>query len=304
MTRAFLHAGARVLRIGDITAHDAGSELYAIALLSRRKPAKAPSPADCRAVAERIAAAMSIETGRQAQTGWTIIAGGQKRAPLRQHMEAALERGLRERERYAFFAAVGHELRTPLASIRGYLQTLLQEDPDPETTRRFLEIAHHEALRMARLLDGMFEFSLLDLSAIPDGAAVCDLRRQLPLACEALQPLARERSISIEVSSSDVQATIAPDACSQLLVNLVQNAIKYGRDGGRIVVRARKRAAKAIITVDDDGPGIRPFTARKGTGIGLTIVKTIVERAGGSVRSAVSPIGGARFQVALPAKRR
>ncbi len=80
-------------------------------------------------------------------------------------LERALLRGAQERERYAFFSALGHELRTPLSSIRGYLETLLDDDVDARTRRRFVRIAYNESLRLSRLVDGMFEISLLDLHA-------------------------------------------------------------------------------------------------------------------------------------------
>jgi signal transduction histidine kinase len=80
---------------------------------------------------------------------------------LQQAVEEALRHGAGERERHAFFTSIGHELRTPLTAIRGYLETLLDEELDPETARRFLETAQGEAARMGRLVDGLHELALL-----------------------------------------------------------------------------------------------------------------------------------------------
>src|SRR5581483_10555337 len=141
----------------------------------------------------------------------------------------ALERGARERERYEFFATVGHELRTPLASIRGYLETLIDGEVDPPTSQLFLQTAQREALRMGRMIDGMLEFSLLDLSGA-FGAQTCNAADQLIRACDAVAPLAARQTMRIELEPPPhVRVALDPDACTQLLVNLLENATKYGR---------------------------------------------------------------------------
>ncbi|MFN2450382.1 MAG: histidine kinase dimerization/phospho-acceptor domain-containing protein, partial [Candidatus Baltobacteraceae bacterium] len=127
------------------------------------------------------------------ETGWSLCAPSRDRPEFEQDIALALERGARERERYEFFAAVGHELRTPLTSIRGYLETLLDEPVDAPTSRRFLETARREALRMGRLLEGMFEFSLLDLSAGPSALECSSVRERIAQACESVAPLAALR---------------------------------------------------------------------------------------------------------------
>lgn len=315
---AFVESAARMLRTGDLCGHDPGSDVFAIVMTA---PARAhhdgrfPSPIDIRAVLERVAAAISLESGLRVETGWTMLRRVDVHANLETEICAALERGARERERYEFFSAIGHELRTPLTSIRGYLETLLDEEIDPVTERRFLETARREALRMGRLLDGMFEFSLLDLSSDALAGQSCDVESVMLQAFEVVRPLAQIRGMTlVRGDAAGVRAAIDPDACLQLLVNLIDNAVKYGRDEGVVNVTARIEGAEAVVSVDDDGPGIAPQEresifalrvrgsgagVRPGTGIGLAIVKLIAERAGGGIRVTESPLGGARFEVSL-----
>jgi len=315
---AFEDAVDASLRAGDLIAHDPGSDAYAIVMSAPSREARAHSPVDCRAVLERIAARISQATNLRVETGWTILHACEGAAALRQGVLLALERGARENERYEFFAAIGHELRTPLTSIRGYLETLIDGGLDPRTLRRFLQTTLKEAQRMERLLEGMFEFSLLDLSAQTMFASRSDLRERVAAAFDAIRPAARERGIAL------LESVVAPalvaldgDACMQVLLNLLDNAVKYGREGGTICVSAAADARYVTLAVDDDGPGIAAHeresifglrvrgsqaqaAQRPGTGIGLAIVKLIAERAGGEVRVKDAPLGGARFEVALP----
>jgi signal transduction histidine kinase len=196
------------------------------------------------------------------------------------------------------------------------LETLIDGGVDPITSRRFLETARREALRMGRLLEGMFEFSLLDLSAQALLGRTCEVAAQIDVACEVVRPLAQARRILLHRAHCAPAATpVDPDACLQLLVNLLDNAIKYGREGGTVRIGTAIEGESVVISVDDDGPGIVPAeresifglrvrgaqsTSRPGTGIGLAIVKMIAERAGGCIAVRESPLGGARFEVALP----
>jgi signal transduction histidine kinase len=315
-TVAFLNACRRVLRTGDLTGHDAGSDVFVIAMTAPSREARIPSSIDCRSALERVAAEMSCTVDMRVETGWTLLRRFDLAAGLGHEIELALERGARDRERYEFFAAIGHELRTPLTSIRGYLETLLDDGVDAATARRFLDTARREALRMGRLLEGMFEFSLLDLSADALLGRGCPLAQQIDMACEVVRPLAERRAIRVERGRCEELAVcIEADACLQLLVNLLDNAIKYGRDGGRVAISLRVYGEDAVLYVDDDGPGIAPAEresifalrargsqtgGRPGTGIGLAIVKMIAERCGGTICVGESPLGGARFEVTLP----
>ncbi|MDP9018413.1 MAG: HAMP domain-containing histidine kinase [Candidatus Eremiobacteraeota bacterium] len=322
--RAFMQAARQSLRNQDILAHEPHSDIFAAAIVAgpRRddssEPYRIPSALDCRSALERIAAGMSLATELSIETGWTIVRRTDaKLLDLTFDIALALERGQRERERYEFFATVGHELRTPLTSIRGYLETLIEGDMDGATSRRFLETARKEALRLGRLVDNMFEFSLLDLSASSLHSTVCDLSATVAAACAVIAPQAAARAITVrQVITGTTLAGIDEDACTQALVNLLDNAIKYGRDGGCVQLSMRRDPPFVRIAVEDDGPGVAPGdrerifglrvrgaqTERPGTGIGLAIVRMIAERAGGEISVMESALGGARFELLLPAR--
>lgn len=314
---AFRSAASRVLRAGDRCLHEPGRDVFAIVVAAPSRGLTQPAASNCRAMLGRIASEMATQTGLLVETGWVFIARSAQ-VPYAREIQSALERGARERERYEFFAATGHELRTPLASIRGYLETLIDGELDSPTSQRFLQTAQREAMRMGRMIDGMFEFSLLDLSSDSFGLRTCDVAEQIARAGEVVAPLAKARGMTIrrDVPLS-APASVDPDACLQLVINLLENATKYGNDGGTIGITLRTDKDSVSITVDDDGPGIsaaerasvfslrvrgKESAARRGSGIGLAIVKLIAERAGGSAAVGDSPLGGARFEVVLPAK--
>jgi two-component system phosphate regulon sensor histidine kinase PhoR len=307
-----------MLRAGDLAGHDSGSDVFAIIMTAPSRLARAPAPVDIRAALERVAAEIRLRSRLRVDSGWTLLARLEPHRDLSEEIAGALERGARERERYDFFSTAGHELRTPLASIRGYLETLLDGDLDGATMRRFLGTARRETLRMERLIEGMFQFSLLDLSGESAAHQSSDVPCELAQACDVMRPAAQARGMTVEIESApEASAAIDPDACQQLLVNLLDNAVKYGRDGGTIRVGGRLCGSDVILAVDDDGPGIAEDEhdsifalrvrgsnagARPGTGIGLAIVKMIAERAGGSVNVTRSPLGGARFEATLRVK--
>ena len=313
-TSAFAAAAARVVRDGDLLAHDAGKDWFAVLMLAPARERGSAQMMDARSALERIATTMSLQTGRRMECGWWPIEGDGELEPLDAILEHALERGAREREHYEFLAAVGHELRTPLTSIRGYIETLLDDEVDATTARRFLQTARNEALRLGRLVDGILDFSFLDLRAGTRTAT--EVRSAVRAAVDALDPVAREAGVTLETTIVDeCDVRIAGDACMHVLLNLLENGIKYARRDGIVRVGLERQDPYLWICVDDDGPGV-PDAQRsnifnlgeragapartRGKGIGLAIVRTIVERAGGKVSVLDSPLGGARFVVELP----
>jgi signal transduction histidine kinase len=312
---AFAAAAARILRLDDLIAHDRGTDAFVAALVApTRDGHRRPAPVDVRSALARIGATMEGLTELEVETGWTRY-DAQSGPGIEAAIARALVRGAQERERYAFFSAIGHELRTPLASIRGYLETLLADDADRATRRRFVRIAHGESLRLGRLLDGMFEISLLDLSATFSGADSASLDEALCGAIDATTAPAAAHGTCVHVAAF-VPATVAIDGDRLLLVliNVLANAIKHGRRGGQVAVAVQPESPRAVtVLVDDDGPGIPPAererifalgerggTPADGSGIGLALVRMILERAGGRVEVRDSPLGGARFALTLP----
>lgn len=214
-----------------------------------------------------------------------------------------------EMVRRDFVANVSHELKTPLTSISGYAETLVGDQADPETTRRFLNVILTNARRMQRLVDG-----LLDLSRIESGSW-----HPTPEAVEA-GPVAREtwallaeraqaRSVRFETRIAPDATTVYadPDAIRQILTNLCDNALRYTPEGGTISLRTATADGGVTIAIRDTGSGISgdhlsriferfyradPSRARDegGTGLGLAIVKHLVEAHDGHV-SATSEVG-------------
>jgi signal transduction histidine kinase len=313
--RAFAIAARRVIRDGDLLAHEGGSDWFAVAMISQRREGRSFGAVDARAALERIASTMSVETGRRMECGWWPVENEAEVDDFSAMRQRALDRGARERERFEFLATVGHELRTPLTSIRGYIETLLESELDAETSRRFLETARREALRLARLVDGMLEFSLLDLNATAARGST-DVRAAVHAAIDALLPIAREAGVTLRAKArGQAYASIDADSCMHVLVNVIENAIKYSGRGGVVTIDVLRDRSWISVIVDDNGRGValadrekifayrdRGSASREvsGKGVGLAIVRTIVERAGGRVSVADSPTGGARFTATLP----
>jgi signal transduction histidine kinase len=215
----------------------------------------------------------------------------------------------------AVLPTVGHELRTPLTSICGYIETVLEGQIDPQTSRRFLETARLEALRLGRLIDGMLEVSKLDL-APPALTGVCDVVEQIRATIDIIAPIARKRNVTIRTRAPKrIVARLDADECVHALSNLVENAVKHGSERGTVKVACRGVDPFVEVSVEDDGSGVDPAerkaifalgargagTDRTGSGIGLAVVKAIVERCGGDVRVESSSVGGARFVLRVPA---
>jgi signal transduction histidine kinase len=315
--RSFVETAARTLRASDVLAHDPESEDFIAALVSPTRAAgSVATPTDCRATLARLASAMELEGGLHVETGWTVVSGLGSDESLGAAIESALERGARERERYAFFSTIGHELRTPLTSIRGYLETLLEDDLDAATARRFLEVARNEATRLGRLVDGMFDISMLDLRAGISRAESSGLQHSIAASLSAVAPLAAARKTVLgQLACVNADVATSSDRLTQILVNILENAIKHGREGGRVLVSAAPLDRRYVeVRVDDDGPGIDEAEREKiftlggrgsaargpGSGIGLAIVRLMIERIGGEVDVVGSAFGGAQFRIRLP----
>lgn len=249
-------------------------------------------------------------------------------------MRDITERRMLEEMRSEFITNVSHELRTPLTSIKGYLETLLDGAlTDPETTRHFLEVMNSETERFTRLID-----DLLNLSSVENRRAVinCTQPVKLPELINKVVTMykakAEGKNIALNIDIRDnlgvenfsgldgkenlvVQGD--PDMLSQVLINLIDNAVKYTPEGGAVTIRCFGSEEEVTLEVEDTGIGIpkeslpRVFERfyrvdksrwreRGGTGLGLAIVKHIVEVHGGSV-SVKSKVGkGSKFIVQLP----
>jgi signal transduction histidine kinase len=229
---------------------------------------------------------------------------------------------LRELDRMKdeFIAVVSHELRTPLTSIIGYLELL--EDPGmtelDEQQRRFTTVMHRNADRLLRLVGDLLFLAGLqtgDLALQRGEADICALARS---AIEAARSSADQKHITLTCASGHVPAVPGDEErLAQLLDNLISNALKFTRGGGEVHVRVGVEENSVVVTVSDTGLGMSPedqqhiferfFRAEiasdraiQGLGLGLTIVKAIVDAHGGTIAVQSHPGRGTVIRVSLP----
>jgi two-component system phosphate regulon sensor histidine kinase PhoR len=224
-----------------------------------------------------------------------------------------------QKSRREFVANVSHELRTPLTSIQGYVETLIEDPrPRPETTREFLEIILKNATRMNRLTEDLLALASVES---PDYKLSLQLMRASTLVDDAIQSLGGivvDSGVKLQAAGAPDDLVMADaDAMHQVFGNLVENSLKYAKEGKRILVGARTLASEVQFTIQDFGPGIasehldriferfyRVDKARSrdsgGTGLGLAIVKHIVQAHGGRIWAESELGSGASFHFTLP----
>jgi two-component system, OmpR family, phosphate regulon sensor histidine kinase PhoR len=230
-----------------------------------------------------------------------------------------------EEMRADFIANASHELRTPLAALLGFIETLQSTAKDDAAARdKFLAIMQGQATRMARLIDDLLSLSRIELNVHLQPNTPVDLAPIVRQVVDGLQTLARDRGVEIKVD-------VPPDALMVLgdrdeliraLENLVENALKYGAAGKRVDItvsrgQTRSGTPEARVAVRDYGPGISPehlprlterfyrvdvadSRAQGGTGLGLALVKHVLNRHGGRLTIESTPGAGATFMMQLP----
>lgn len=232
--------------------------------------------------------------------------------------DVTVERQLEEM-RKDFVANVSHELKTPLTAIRGFVETVLGTSLSDAQRERFLTVVLSETSRLERLID-----DLLDLSRLESGEAMgrkepVDLKTAVRDVKEQAQLWAEGRGVELLTEVEGEHRVWAdPDALRQILINLVDNALKYTPRGGRVTIRTESGPASHRLVVEDNGPGIpaqdlprvfeRFYRVQKdrsrssgGTGLGLAIVKHLAQSQGGWASVESTPGEGSRFWVTLPA---
>jgi two-component system phosphate regulon sensor histidine kinase PhoR len=222
--------------------------------------------------------------------------------------------------RQEFVANVSHELRTPLSLIKSATETLLDgAKDDAAALGRFLQIIDKHANRLALLIDDLLLLSTLDSGGLRLNRQPLPFRSTVQDAMDDLQPRALARDVALENKVSPALVVLADnDRIRQVISNLIDNAIKYGRPGGKTTVSgALLEGGRVEIRVVDDGPGIpkdsqeriferfyRVDKARSreqgGTGLGLAIVKHVVQAHGGEVRIESETGAGSTFIFTLP----
>jgi two-component system phosphate regulon sensor histidine kinase PhoR len=226
-----------------------------------------------------------------------------------------------EKVRQEFLSNISHELRTPLTAIMAFVETL--EDgavDDPEHNRRFLGVIRRNAERMRALIGDILELSLIESGKVSIDPRKVDVSAMVGEVFSSLSSAAQLRGIELSNELPRGSTAFAdPTRLEQMLTNLIDNAVKFNRENGRVTVRMEKRDKTDVITVEDTGEGIpaehldrifeRFYRADRGrtrevggTGLGLAIVKHLARLHNGevSVRSVLG--GGSSFSIELPAK--
>ena len=235
----------------------------------------------------------------------------------RQQAEQALRNA--DRRKDEFLAVLAHELRNPLSPIRTGLE-IMKHTTDPAHLREVRDTMERQVTQMTRLIDDLLDVSRITLGRMELRKQVVELEEIVQNACEASQPFIDSEQHTLHVKLPDEPAHLHGDPArlAQVLANLLNNAAKYTPSGGQIWLTAEREEGKVVIAVRDNGLGIPAEmlhtifemfsqidrsleTGYKGLGIGLTLVKSLVEMHGGSIKVASEGRGrGSEFTVTLP----
>ena len=217
-----------------------------------------------------------------------------------------------------FTADASHELRTPLTIMRGELEALLKEERLSEEQTTQLASVLEEAERLTQIVEGLLLMSRLEMGESHMGKDPVDFANLVSTTAEQMNPLAEDKSVSL-VCETDHEVMVEANEArlKQVVVNLLDNAIKYTPEGGKIIVQVTTEASWAVLEICDNGIGIsqealphvferfyrsEQILARKarGTGLGLSMVQTIVDAHAGKVTVESRENEGATFRVQLP----
>ena len=224
-----------------------------------------------------------------------------------------------DRMKTDFVSSVSHELRTPLTSIMGFSNTILRKNNMPEEMKKeFIEIIFNESKRLARLIEDVLSISKIEAGKITYELKALQLQEVIEDALLIYKTQAEDKQINLTYEKEDDIPEIFGDrdSMSQIIVNLVSNAIKFSPNNGNIYLRLKKQNKEIVLEVEDNGMGIpageqdkifnkfyrihRPGTQIQGTGLGLSIVKEIVEKHNGHIELISEENKGSLFRIYLP----
>jgi len=225
-----------------------------------------------------------------------------------------------EKVRKDFVANVSHELRTPITAIRGYAETLQSGAlADPQVSAKMVDIIHRQSERLSELVEDLLELSRLESREVKLTLQDVPLAVAAARAAEAVRHKAQGKRISLELNvPPDLMARGDERGLEQVLLNLLDNAVKYTPEGGRVTVTGGQEDERCVVHVSDSGVGIEPRHLARiferfyrvdkgrsrdmgGTGLGLSIVKHLLGAMGGEVRVESQPNEGSTFTILLPA---
>jgi len=231
--------------------------------------------------------------------------------------DARIDAALNE-SRAGFLAAMTHNLRTPLASIKASVSTLrdVTADLDDDTRTRLLSTAQEETERLERLVSKVLDLSRIHAGALEPHHEVTDVGELARGAVRRLRYLAARDRVRLSVADDVVLADVDPEMVELVIVALLENALRFSPEGGEVAVDVAAAAGhRCVVRVVDHGPGIPPEQRAKvfeaftrlngppdstGSGLGLAIAAALVAAHDGTITIADTPGGGATFTVALP----
>lgn len=205
-------------------------------------------------------------------------------------------------------AGFAHEVRNPLGAIRGSAEILRDAHPEGDRHRRFAEVLVEQTERLDAVVDRFMRLA----RGAPVRAEAVVLMAVVEEVVEALLEEAQHRGVKVETKESNEQALGDPGLLRHVVHNLVLNAVQVQAQGGAVRLSIERRGSRCVLIVDDAGPGVppedraalfRPFWSRRegGTGLGLSISRRIATDHGGTLSVGDGPLGGARFELNLPA---
>ncbi len=242
-----------------------------------------------------------------------------ERARLAEEAEQAQVRAETERLRNSLLSSVSHDLRTPLASITGAASTLIDNEArlDPATRRDLLEALHEEADRLNRLVQNLLEMTRLEAGALVPHTAWHSVEEVVGAALGRFGKSLAERPVATRIPAELPLVPMDDVLIEQVLINLIDNAIKYTPRGTPIEVSADETAGAVVVEVADRGPGLPPGEERlifekfhrtdpapsvRGAGLGLAICQGIIQAHGGRIWAENRPGGGVALRFSLPLK--
>jgi two-component system sensor histidine kinase KdpD len=210
-------------------------------------------------------------------------------------------------------STIAHELRTPIAAVRGAAEALRRESLPPETREHLLEVIVRAADQLGRLADDLLAATRTDADRLRVTIEPCDVAAVATEVVAAARAAAPTVSIHLEIAVEAAQAAADPGRLRQVLANLVDNALVHG--GGTVTLEVAEASGRVTAAVSDSGPGIpiedrerifEPFERRAddevpGVGLGLHLARELVEAMNGTLTLADAPGGGATFTVSLRA---